>query len=333
MSPVLLTVMPHALLIFATSFTLTYAFIVVLMPLFRLYALSRPNVRSSHIQPTPQGGGLAVILSGMTIFTVFLSLIDLPLAPFLPVLGATVILTFLGAWDDISPLPASLRLVVQIMVTGSVVFLMPPELHLFVDTLPLVVERVLMGLGLAGFLNLVNFVDGLDWVSVAALSPILGVFVILLWPEPAFALAVALLAALLGFAPFNRPVAKLFLGDAGSLPLGFLAGWLLMLVAMRHGLASALLPVFYYLADTGITLFRRLLRGENLMKAHKEHFYQKAVLRGFSVLSVALCLFGLHMALAGLALAVPHIGAFTTLAIGAVITASCLALFAHGRQA
>ena len=94
--------------------------------------------------------------------------------------------------------------------------------------------------------------------------------------------ALALLGALIGFAPFNRPVARLFLGDVGSLPLGLVAGWLLALLADKGHLAAALLLPLYYLADATITLLRRLARGERVWQAHRTHFYQRATDNGFT---------------------------------------------------
>ena len=91
---------------------------------------------------------------------------------------------------------------------------------------------------------------------------------------------------MLGFAPFNRPVARLFLGDGGSLPIGLVLGWLLLQLAGNGHLAAALLLPLYYLADATITLLRRMARGERITQAHRSHFYQIATTRGFSVMGV-----------------------------------------------
>ena len=99
-------------------------------------------------------------------------------------------------------------------------------------------------------------------------------------------MALALLGAMIGFAPFNRPVARLFLGDVGSLPIGLLLGWLLLLLAGHGHLAAALLLPLYYLADATITLGQRLHAGERVWEAHRSHFYQRATARGFTVLEV-----------------------------------------------
>ena len=106
---------------------------------------------------------------------------------------------------------------------------------------------------------------------------------------------------MIGFAPFNRPVAKLFLGDVGSLPIGLLLGWLLLLLAGRGYLAAALLLPLYYLADASITLIRRFMNGEPVMHAHRSHFYQQALDKGFTVYQILGRVFALNLALGALA--------------------------------
>ena len=113
--------------------------------------------------------------------------------------------------------------------------------------------------------------------------------------------ALALCGALLGFAPFNKPVARLFLGDVGSLPIGLLVGWMLLQLAGTGALAAAILLPLYYLMDATITLLRRLARREKVWEAHRSHFYQQATDNGFSALAVSAHVFGLNLALAGLA--------------------------------
>src|SRR5206468_1733735 len=102
-------------------------------------------------------------------------------------------------------------------------------------------------------------------------------------PPFATLLTLVLAGAVLGFAPFNRPVATLFLGDVGSLPIGLLLFWLLIQLAGSGHLAAALLLPLYYLADTMITLVRRMAAGERIVLAHRSHFYQRATNGGYSV--------------------------------------------------
>jgi UDP-N-acetylmuramyl pentapeptide phosphotransferase/UDP-N-acetylglucosamine-1-phosphate transferase len=155
--------------------------------------------------------------------------------------------------------------------------------------------------------NLVNFMDGLDWMTVAEVVPITGAMLALGWlgefPASATILAAALCGAMVGFAPFNRPVAKIFLGDVGSLPIGLLLGWCLLQLAYHQQLAAALLLPLYYLSDATVTLLRRLIRREPFWAAHRSHFYQRATDNGFSVLRVVSYVFALNIVLAALAIA------------------------------
>src|SRR5260370_28952463 len=106
---------------------------------------------------------------------------------------------------------------------------------------------------------------------------------------------------MVGFAPFNRPVAKVFLGDVGSLPIGLLLGWCLLQLAYNQQIVAAMLLPLYYLSDATVTLLRRLTRGEPVWAAHRSHFYQRATDNRFTVLRVVAEVFALNIALAVLA--------------------------------
>ena len=120
-------------------------------------------------------------------------------------------------------------------------------------------------------------------------------------PPEAVVVAVALCGGLIGFAPFNQPVARIFLGDVGSLPIGLLAGGLLMALACNGHLVAALILPLYYLADATITLLRRMARGEPFWQAHRTHFYQRATDRGLTVPAIVARVFAVNLALVAIA--------------------------------
>jgi UDP-N-acetylmuramyl pentapeptide phosphotransferase/UDP-N-acetylglucosamine-1-phosphate transferase len=138
-----------------------------------------------------------------------------------------------------------------------------------------------------------------EFVPVTAAIVLLGLAgTIGIWPS---VVAAALLGAILGFAPFNKPVARVFLGDVGSLPIGLVLGWLLLrLAADGHLVAAAILPL-YYLADATITLIRRVGRGEPFWQAHRQHFYQRATDNGLAVPAIVRRVLLVNLALAALA--------------------------------
>jgi len=276
-----------------------------LMPLFQRYALARPNARSSHAVPTPQGGGFAIlsVALGMALICTFRFEIVWP-PESLAVLIGMLVLMGMGGLDDVKPLPAIPRLIAQILVIGMITFAMPDTIRVLPDAVPLWAERIVAGLALLWFVNLVNFMDGIDWITATELLPVWGVVLILaLWTHDLalVALAAILIGSYLGFVPFNRPVAALFLGDVGSLPLGLVTGWLLYRIGAEHGLVCALLPPLYYLADATITMARRALRGEKIWEAHRSHFYQQATTKGLTVPAIVARILVANLVLAGLA--------------------------------
>jgi UDP-N-acetylmuramyl pentapeptide phosphotransferase/UDP-N-acetylglucosamine-1-phosphate transferase len=280
--------------------------IVLLRPLLLRYALARPNARSSHITPTPQGGGIAV-MAATALGAALTALLGPPSSDAIPVvLAAAFCLAAVGIVDDLRPIPVLPRLALQCAAIALLFAALPSQLRIL-EAIPLALERGLLMLGLLWFVNLVNFMDGLDWMTVAEMLPMtlaLAAFAFLREaPTDILPIALALAGALLGFAPFNRPVARLFLGDVGSLPIGLLTGWCLLELAGRAHVAAALLLPLYYLADATITLLRRMANRERFWDAHRSHFYQRATDNGFSVGQVVANVFLLNVLLAGLAAA------------------------------
>jgi UDP-N-acetylmuramyl pentapeptide phosphotransferase/UDP-N-acetylglucosamine-1-phosphate transferase len=297
-----------ALPVFATlivSAPLCAFLIFALRPLLIRYALARPNARSSHKKPTPQGGGIAVIAAAIAVFAVVRGLLPLPFGgELLTVLIATTFIALVGLLDDLKPIPVVPRLLLQLVAVSAVILAMAVDART-IPSIPFWFERVLLVLAGLWYVNLTNFMDGLDWMTVAEIVPVTAALGAFGWfgylPHDATMIALALGGALIGFAPFNRPVAKLFLGDVGSLPIGLLTGWCLLQLATSGGFFTALILPLYYLADATITLARRLFNGEAVWDAHRSHFYQRATDNGFSVIKVVTSVFILNIVLAILA--------------------------------
>jgi len=328
--------------VLAVAAALSFGLVAVLRPLLARYALARPNARSSHKQPTPQGGGIAVVTAAL--ISLWLGALLAPgfadgRTQLLVLSFSAILLALIGAVDDIRGLGPAPRLLMQLLAVGIVVAALPADFSI-VPQLPVTAERALLLLGGVWFVNLVNFMDGIDWMTVAEVVPVTAGAALLgaigAEPPDGTLVALALLGATLGFAPFNRPVAKLFLGDVGSLPIGLLLGWIMLVLAGRGHLAAALLLPLYYLADATLTLGRRLARREPVWEAHRTHFYQRATDRGFTVLDVVVRVFVLNVALAGLALVSaiepdPRVD-IATLALGSALVAWLLLTFTRGKR-
>jgi UDP-N-acetylmuramyl pentapeptide phosphotransferase/UDP-N-acetylglucosamine-1-phosphate transferase len=272
---------------------------VIVRPMLLRVALAKPNARSSHRIPTPQGGGIAVIGATLIAAGAFIVLTgtSVPIAVF----SATLFIAAVGSADDLRSLPVLPRLLLQGLAVAVIVFMAPDKLRI-IPAVPFWIERALLLIAGLWFVNLVNFMDGLDLMTVAEAVPVTAGVVLLGWlgeiPASTTIVAAALCGALIGFSPFNRPVARIFLGDAGSLPIGLLLGWCLLQLAFHQQFAAALLLPPYYLTDATVTLCRRLMRGEPFWAAHRSHFYQRATDNGFTVWRVVSEVFMLNIGLA-----------------------------------
>jgi len=322
---------PAALL----SGVLTWA----IRPMLVRIALARPNARSSHRIPTPQGAGIAVIAATLVAAVTVIAFVGaaemkIPVAVF----GATLFIAAVGFADDVYSIPVVPRLLLQGLAVAAVILATPESLRI-VPACPLWIERGLLFLAGLWFVNLVNFMDGLDLMTVAEAVPMTAAVALLGWlgdaPASTMIVAAALCGALLGFAPFNRPVARIFLGDVGSLPIGLLLGWCLLQLAWHQQFVAALLLPLYYLADATVTLLRRMARREPFWAAHRSHFYQRATDNHFTVPRVVGEVFALNVGLAVLAIAsirAPSVAVeLVTLVAGLIAVALLLRRFSRRR--
>jgi UDP-N-acetylmuramyl pentapeptide phosphotransferase/UDP-N-acetylglucosamine-1-phosphate transferase len=199
--------------------------------------------------------------------------------------------------------------------------------------LPPLLDRAASALLWVWFINLYNFMDGIDGITVVeTLGLGLGIAAVVALAGSAadgtVVLALIAAAAAAGFLRWNWHQAKLFLGDAGSVPLGFVMGWLLLGLAARGYWAPALILPLYYLADATLTLLRRIARRERFWQAHRTHFYQRAAARDGNHADVARGITLGDAALIGAAL-IAVVQPWVGLAIGVVVSALMLVWLAR----
>lgn len=243
--------------------------------------LDRPNARSSHAAPVPRGGGIAVIGVVLPAWALIAALSSQRPATMAVVLAGALGLALLSWSDDRGGLPVWLRLAAQAVTVAVVLTMAPQRFDLFGDALPNWVGLTAIALAWVWFINLFNFMDGIDGIAGGEAASIgIGVAVVaaaaaLDWPIAAKGIALA--GAAIGFLCWNWHPARIFLGDVGSVPLGYLIGWLLLELAQAGQAMAALILPLYFLADATITLLRRALNRERVWEAHRSHFYQRAV--------------------------------------------------------
>ncbi len=299
---------------------------VVLNWLKRRQILDLPNERSSHTLPTPRGGGLAT----SPVMAVLMGLMGFVLSsPPLAMLGAGALVLLAISWiDDRRGLPPLPRFLIQTVTIGLAILALPGSI--VSDSLPWWLDHLLAGLGWLWFVNLYNFMDGIDGITgTETISLGLGVAVVVSVGGAAADLIPAgltLAAIAAAFLTFNWHPARMFLGDSGSVPFGFVLGGLLALLASQGHLAAALILPAYYLADATITLIRRALNGERVWQAHRKHFYQRAVQGGKRHDQVVRTIAAGNILLIGAAGLAAGGGMWTGLAAAAAIIVALLAL-------
>ena len=276
-------------------------------PMLLQVALAKPNARSSHRIPTPQGAGIAVIAATLIVAAAIDHACRRRLTCKMPVavFAATLFIAAVGFADDVSSIPVLPRLLLQGLAVAAVI-VAAPERSRIVPACPALdrARAAAAGRPLVREPRQLHGRAGPDDGSRSRADD--GALVLLGWlgelPASTTIVAAALCGAMLGFSPFNRPVAKIFLGDVGSLPIGLLLGWCLLQLAWHQQFAAALLLPLYYLADATVTLFRRMARREPFWAAHRTHFYQRATDNGFTVWRVVSEVFVLNIVLAALAI-------------------------------
>ncbi len=281
--------MSNLLLILFTG-AITFFVAVLLFNLIRpfahLIAVSVPNKRSVHLGLIPQVGGV-IILSSIAV-VVLLSDYQGFTPGRGPILLTCVILTTIGWLDDRFQLPVLVRLVGYAASIGGYLC---SEIGTwtdisFVDWF----ELSIVSLIILTFINFTNFMDGMDGIIVFEFGPLL-IFICALsalgrMSEESGVFAALVLGPLSAFLIYNRPPAGIFLGDAGSVLLGFLVAVLLWNLSNKIGTIPSLMMPLYFILDPGVTLIKRIYRRERFWEAHRQHYYQRALDAGQSNWSI-----------------------------------------------
>ncbi|WP_133127070.1 MraY family glycosyltransferase [Legionella nagasakiensis] len=278
----------YLIFIIFTVFLLSF----ILTGLVRQYALSKkildvPNQRSSHTLPTPRGGGMAFLI-GFLMAVFILAYIELiSYSEAVALIGSGLWIALLGFLDDHGHIPARWRLVGHFIAVGFAVHWLGGMPAFALGPWSLSSGLLLNFLAVICFVwlvNLYNFMDGINGLAgMEAVCVCLGgalLYLLAGYPGQAI-LPVVLATAVAGFLPWNFPVARIFMGDAGSGFLGLMIGILSIEAATVDSLFlwCWLILLGVFIVDATLTLLRRMMQGDKLYEAHRSHAYQQATHR------------------------------------------------------
>ncbi len=261
-----------------------------------LRILDQPNQRSSHVVPTPRGGGIAILLV-IVATSLWMGRAQqdhlMWIAPLVAVWVGTISLV-----DDVRGLSAGARFATH--TAGALVLISGLGFTRSVGPISVLAEQLqlpfslmilVMMLWIVGYTNAFNFMDGINGiagtqagVSAFAMAAVAGVS-IGRWDSEPIMVSLAVSGAALGFLPYNFPRARMFMGDVGSAPLGMLLSFLVLWICREHSF-KLFIPLAMihanFILDTSVTLLRRISRGDRWLDSHREHFYQRMVRSGLS---------------------------------------------------
>jgi Fuc2NAc and GlcNAc transferase len=266
--------------------------LIVIRHAGRLGLIDIPNQRSSHVLPTPRGGGVGIAvatLGGIALLP--LLSIALPLAAQIALLGGGLGVAAISLVDDCRGVHAVWRLAAHLAAGVGVVMALGPitAIDLGELTIPLGwAAAPLSVVWVAGAINAFNFMDGIDGIASAqaiVTATAWALIGLLAGHMELAACAFIIAGATAGFLVHNVPPARLFMGDVGSAFLGFMLAVLPLIAAPRVGPAAGTIGVVLlwpFIFDTALTLLRRAARGERLVAAHRSHYYQRLIVSGWT---------------------------------------------------
>lgn len=272
-------------LFFATAVA-SYLLVWVIRAVIGQLLLDQPNARSSHVEPTPRGGGIAVVFLSLAAMAAF------PPPGGLIFSAAAAAIAAVSLLDDIGSVSWWIRFIVHIASAVAVVSAVAGEIWSSARPgVAAAAASALLLVWIVGLTNAYNFMDGID--GLAGLQAVVGGvawFLLLRNELPNGAmLAVVIAGSTAGFLVHNLPRARVFLGDVGSAFLGFTFASIGVVAAARDPLLAIAAPlvVWPFVFDTTFTFVRRLTRGERVYEAHRSHIYQRLVQTGLSHVTVS----------------------------------------------
>jgi UDP-GlcNAc:undecaprenyl-phosphate GlcNAc-1-phosphate transferase len=298
-----------------------------------------PNERKSHTKPIPLLGGLAI--HSATVITVILSILffskDIDYNIVIAFLIGITGVTYMGMIDDVLSLSAKRRLVILfilaiVVLVGCLQFYFGDRFSQSQLIVPITMS-VFVVIWIVAITNAINFTDGLDGLA-SALSLVSAIsFAIIFRAQGRVDLALptslALTGAILGFLPYNFSPAKIFMGDAGSMFIGFMLGIFSIMSISQRSIMFAIVPIFFMLVpilDMFISIFRRLLTNHSIMLPDKKHFHHKLNGRFKNHKIVVLILTAVQMLFAGFGLLIffYNLYVFGWIAAGVVVFGLCI---------
>lgn len=302
---------PAMLVVLVTFITSALLVPIVRRIAMHINAVDMPGERKVHLNPMPRLGGLAIFLSYILGYMLYGRSSILMLS----ILIAGFLIVMIGMIDDINPVKARYKLIVQILAASTVVFyggIILNNLSMFGFNLvfPSPLNYIVTIIFIVAITNAINLIDGLDGLaagvsSIYFLTIVVIAFILNKVSGLDLVLSLIMLGGTLGFLLHNFNPASIFMGDTGSLFLGFMISIIALLGFKTTTLTSLVIPIVILaipIFDTVLAIFRRLLKGENIGKPDKEHLHHQLLKMKFSTKKTVLIIYAINILFAAVSI-------------------------------
>lgn len=296
----------NVLILASASFLASSISLYFLIPYLTKKAfLDIPNERSSHTKVTPRGGGIGVVF-GILVGSLVAYFLDLSVPHFTFFIGFGLI-AFTSFLDDRKSLPVYIRLSAHLTAMVLVIY-QTGGMKSFPFPAPLNIELgwfgyIFTGIWIISVINFFNFLDGIDGFS-GSQAMVAGLAIAsICWLDASATIAICIACAAFGFLLFNWHPAKIFMGDVGSVSLGFIFATLPFYSTNANAevvIFSTAIFLWFFLADGAFTLIRRALNKERVWEAHRSHLYQRLNKSGWKHDKIVLLVMSLSCAVIGI---------------------------------
>ncbi len=264
--------------------------LIKIMP--KLGVIDTPSKRRAHKKPTPRAGGLSLALMLPILLPFFEYLISGYVVYSIKIIAVTLLISAISFLDDVKQINVVLRFFVYILCSAVAINQMISPATVLHYELNLYFDIAISTIALGAFLNVYNFLDGIDGITCSQTIHLSVTIIILtllnydIIDKPNIVLVICsiILGWSIGFIYYNWHPAKIFMGDVGSITIGFLLGLCMLMIASASFklFAACVIASLYYIADGGLTILIRLSKGEKIWEPHLQHFFQKATASGKS---------------------------------------------------
>ncbi|MGI4775408.1 MAG: MraY family glycosyltransferase [Janthinobacterium lividum] len=261
--------------------------------LIRFGIVDIPDERRAHIRVTPRGGGLALVLILIICGPSFEYLINESVTYSSKMVPIVCLISLISFLDDVRTISIVVRLIVHLFCAALFVYFFISPFFPHHHELPFLFNIIALSLGLTAFLNIYNFMDGIDGITaIESIHLTLTILILCVLKSESIinlqlitGVSILVCACSISFLLFNWPPAKVFIGDVGSISFGFLIGLCLLSISIsdKNLFVAAGIASLYYLADAGLTILIRLINREKIWQPHLKHFFQKAVKKGMPI--------------------------------------------------